>query len=53
MHKARFLASSYLWNKAYKKHNENDRYPFERIPKEWALEIIDEEEYNMLLELSK
>lgn len=53
MHKARFLASSYLWNKAYKKHNENDRYPFERIPKEWALEIIDEDEYNMLLELSK
>lgn len=53
MHKARFLATSYLWNKAYKKHNESDRYPFERIPKEWALEIIDEEEYNMLLELSK
>ena len=53
MHKARFLATSYLWNKAYKKHNENDRYPFERIPKEWALEIIDEDEYNMLLELSK
>lgn len=53
MHKARFLATSYLWNKAYKKHNESDRYQFERIPKEWALEIIDEDEYNMLLELSK
>lgn len=53
MHKARFLATSYFWNKAYRKHNEKDRYPFSKIPKEWALEIIDEDEFKMLKELEK
>lgn len=52
MHKAEYMAASYFWNKAHKKHNEEERFDLE-IPKEWALEIIDEDEYNMLLELSK
>lgn len=53
MHKARTLANVYFWNKVYKKGNfDNEPFPM-LMPKEWALEIIDEEEYNMLLELSK
>lgn len=53
MHKARFLANVYFWQKAHKKHGEECNLKIDKIPKEWALEIIDEEEYNMLLELSK
>ena len=53
MHKARALANVYYWNKVYKKGNyDNEPFPM-NIPKEWALEIIDEEEYNMLLSLTK
>ena len=53
MHKARILANVYYWNNVYKKGGyDNEPYPM-NIPKEWALEIIDEEEYNMLLELTK
>lgn len=51
-HKAEYLAAAYFWNNAYKKHNENEKFEM-RIPKEWALEIIDEKEYNMLQNLSK
>lgn len=53
MHKARFLANCYYWNKIYKKHNEETRLDVNKIPKEWALKIIDEKEYNMLQNLSK
>lgn len=53
MHKARFLANVYYWQKAHKKHNEECDLKVDRIPKDWALKIIDEDEYNMLLELSK
>lgn len=52
MHKARALANVYYWNNVYKKGNfDNEPFPM-HIPKEWALEIIDEEEYNMLLKLA-
>lgn len=53
MHKARFLANVYYWQKAHEKHGEECDLKVDRIPKEWALNIIDEEEYNILLELSK
>lgn len=52
MHKARVLADVYYWNKLYRKEGMKERFNM-NIPKEWALEIINEEEYNMLLDLSK
>lgn len=52
MHKARTLANVYFWNKLYQKHNLDKTYAL-NVPKEWALEIISEEEYNFLSELSK
>ena len=52
MHKARALANVYYWNTYYRKYNINKRKT-NYCPKEWALEIIDEKEYNMLEELSK
>jgi uncharacterized protein len=51
-HKARVLANVYYWNKLYKQLNLNERFEC-NVPKEWALEIISEEEYNNLLELAK
>ena len=50
MHKARVLANVYFWNQYYKKYN-IDRQFLMYLPKEEALEIIDENEYNMLLDL--
>jgi radical SAM peptide maturase (CXXX-repeat target family) len=52
MHKARALANVYFWNKLYRKHNMPERFEM-HCPKDWALKIIDEDEYNMLLELTK
>ena len=52
MHKARSLANVYYWNKFYKKHSENRVFPL-HCPKEWALEIITEDEYNYLLSLTE
>lgn len=49
MHQARVLATSYLWNTWYKKIDSDKRYSLD-IPKEWALEIIDEKEFNSLKE---
>lgn len=55
-HQARALANAYFWNKWYRKINSitSDGKP-ERfkiwMPKEWALKIIDENEWNMLKEL--
>ncbi len=51
MHRARSLVNAYFWNKAYIKHNEDIRFPV-HLEKEHALQIIDEEEYNMLINLS-
>lgn len=52
MHKARCLANSYFWNKWYRKTNSKERFKI-YCPKEWALEIIPEDEFQMLLDLSK
>jgi uncharacterized protein len=52
MHKARVMANTYFWNKLYKEDGLEKRLEM-NIPKEWALQIIDEAEYEMLLELAK
>ena len=52
MHKARSLANVYLWNMYYKKNNIDKKFKM-NCPKEWALKIITEDEYNKLLELSE
>ena len=52
MHKARALANVYYWNKLYQYLGINKIFTM-HIPKEWALDIIDEQEYNYLLNLSK
>ena len=52
MNKARALANGYMWNKYFL---EKDLpYVFHNyIPKEWAIEIIGEDEYNMLIGLEQ
>lgn len=52
MHKARSLANVYYWNKWYRKQNKDTRFEM-HCPKDWALEIIPEDEYIKLLNLSK
>ena len=52
MHKARSLANVYHWNMYYKKNNIPKKFKM-NCPKEWALNIISEDEYNMLLKLSE
>lgn len=52
MHKARALANCYYWNMYYRKAGLKDRMKL-YVPKEWALEIISEAEYNKLLTLSQ
>lgn len=51
MHKARALANVYYWNKYYKLKN-IDKIKENHCPKEWALKIIDENEYEMLNNLA-
>ena len=48
MHKARALANAYFWNKAFKKEKDDPQRMKLYIPKQWALDIIDEDEWNML-----
>jgi uncharacterized protein len=48
MHKARVMSNAYFWNKLYKKLNISKRFDL-NIPKDWALKIVTEEEYNKLL----
>jgi len=50
MHKARALANVYFWNKWYKQSNENKRF-HNYVPDDWALEIIDQTELDMLKQL--
>lgn len=50
MHQARIMATSYLWNMWNIKNNIDERYSLD-IPKDWALEILDESEFNMLKEI--
>ena len=52
MHQAASLANVYYWNTLYKYLGIDKQFKM-YIPKEWALNIIDEQEYNYLLELSK
>lgn len=52
MHQATSLANVYYWNKLYQKLNIDKKFIM-YIPKEWALKIIDEKEYNYLLNLSQ
>ena len=51
-HRARALANVYYWNKVYQKNNENKVFPL-YLQKEYALQLISEEEYDMLLELAQ
>ena len=51
-HRARALACVYYWNKIYIKHGLSERWPM-FLEKEHALQIVTEEEFNMLLELTK
>lgn len=53
MHKALSLVNTYYWNKLYRKYNEKEMRISVNCPKEWALDIISEDEYNMLVELSE
>lgn len=52
MHKARVLANIYYWNKTYKKYKIDKKFEM-NCPKEWALKIIPENEYEMLCNLTK
>lgn len=52
MHQARVMAASYFYNTLYRKNNDSQRFAL-NIPKEWAIEIISEEEYNFLLDLAR
>lgn len=51
-HRARSLANVYYWNKVYQKNNENKKFEL-YLQKEYALQIISEREYDMLLNLTK
>lgn len=52
MHKAASLANVYYYNKFYKKHGMDKKLEM-HCPKDWAVAIIGEDEYNMLYELQK
>jgi radical SAM peptide maturase (CXXX-repeat target family) len=52
MHRARSLANVYYWNKVYKKHEVDNIFEL-YLEKEYALQLISEEEYDMLLKLTK
>lgn len=47
MHKARALANAYYWNKCYRMYEPNKRFKI-WMPEEWALEIIDADEFMLL-----
>ena len=51
MHKARSLANVYFWNKWYGKTGTPGKFRM-HCPKEWALPIIGEAEYEFLLKIS-
>lgn len=52
MHQAQALANVYYWNKLYQYLNINKVFPC-NVPKDWALQIINEDEYNYLQEVSR
>jgi uncharacterized protein len=52
MQKARVLANAYYWNQLYRHLGLSKRFPY-YMPDEWALEIIDQNEIDLLKTLSK
>jgi radical SAM peptide maturase (CXXX-repeat target family) len=50
MHKSRVLSNIYYWNKGFKKYAPWFKFA-SWIPREFALEIIDDEEYDYLMSL--
>ena len=52
MHIARVLANVYYWNRVFQQENMKERFK-NYVPKEWALDIIDENEFNLLNKLSE
>jgi radical SAM peptide maturase (CXXX-repeat target family) len=52
MHKARSMAVVYFWN-TWHKRQDDGKVKDMWIPKEWALPIVGEDEYNMLANLTK
>lgn len=52
MHKARVLGANYFWNTMYRDKGQKRRIPL-KIPKDWAVEIISEDEFEMLCALSE
>ena len=52
MHIARALANAYLWNKGNRKYYPDRRFKL-YVPKEWALEIITEDQWNELVQLAE
>ena len=52
MHRARAMACCYFWNTYYRRKGLSQRKAM-YIPKDWALEIVSEAEYEVLLELAK
>ena len=51
MHKARVLATSYYYNTLYRKCGEPERFKL-NVPSEWAIPIIGQKEYEMLLNIA-
>jgi uncharacterized protein len=47
MQRARVLANIYYWNKLYRRLRLDKRSKY-HMPDEWALQIIDQNEINML-----
>lgn len=52
MHKARVLANVYYWNSIFRKEEMGERFK-NWVPEEWALEIIDKDELDMLNKLAE
>lgn len=50
-HKARVMVTSYYLNRIYKLKGDTNRFNL-NIPKEWAVPIVGEEEYKMLVDLA-
>ncbi len=49
-HKARCLANAYYWSKFYEKNEPQSKFKF-YIPDEWALQVIDKDELDMIKSL--
>lgn len=52
MHQARVLANVYYWNRIYRLNNQPKVF-VNHVPEDWALKIIDQNEFNNLKKLEK